>query len=111
MEGCGEGIALHDSAHSWAVDSSAEDQYLTGFGAYDEVLFVDGAFESAGLVGTLEVTLDIGAFLLKGEVLRRRRAVRVVAIERPFSFDVRRRLLRRGLLRPCGTLTENDQEP
>src|ERR1700742_206945 len=106
-----EGAALNDSTNSRSVDSAAKDQNVAGFGTNDEMLLVDRTFDPSGLIGTLEVPFDSGAFLLEIEVFRRRASVRVVAIERPFTGDVRRQPLRWSLLRPCGGLTENHQEP
>src|SRR5579883_2841209 len=111
MEGCGVGAALHDSGDARAIDSTAEDEDVAGFGANDEMLLVDGAFDSSGCVGALEVPFDVGAFLLNLEVFRRGLSVGVVAVEGPFAVDVGGRLLRRGLLRPGNGLAEEDEEP
>ena len=94
------GAALHNAVHSWPINSSAKHQHLSRLGAHHQVLLVDRAFDSAGLVRALEMALNIGALLLQIKILRRCTPVGVLAVESPFARNVCRRLLRRGLLRP-----------
>src|ERR1700735_1558657 len=78
MESSVARISLHTSLHSWAINSSAKDKYSPCFGFYHEVLLVDGALNSSGLIWTLKVPFDGGAFLLKVEILCRCGSVWVV---------------------------------
>jgi hypothetical protein len=80
MEGSVERISLHNSIHSRAIYSSPKDKHSPRFGFYHEMLLVDGALNSSGLIWTLKVPFNGGAFLLKVEVLCRCGAVRIVAI-------------------------------
>jgi hypothetical protein len=80
MEGSVERISLHNSIHSWAINSSAKDKYSPCFGFDYEVLLVDGTLNSSGLIWTLKVPFHGGAFLLKVEILCRCSSVRIVAI-------------------------------
>ena len=69
MEGSVERISLHNSIHSWAINSSPKNKHSPRFGFDYEVLLVDGTLNSSGLIWTLKVPFDGGAFLLKVEVL------------------------------------------
>jgi hypothetical protein len=80
MEGSVVRIPLHNSVHSRAVNSSPKDKYSPRLGFDHEMLLVDGALNSSGLIWTLKVPFNGGAFLLKVEVLCRCGAVRIVAI-------------------------------
>src|SRR5580698_6044517 len=108
VERSGKGIALDSSIDAGPIDSSTKDQRLSRFGANHEVLLVDRAFHSSGLVRTLEVPFNGRAFLLEIEIFRRGSSVRIVAVQRPFTGNACGKLLRRRLLRPCGNLIEND---
>jgi hypothetical protein len=74
------------------------------------MLLMDRALNASGLIWALKVSLNGSAFLLEIEILRRCSAVWVIAIQRPLSTNVRRRLLRRSLLRPSSQLKDNWKE-
>jgi hypothetical protein len=74
------------------------------------MLLIDRALNASGLIWALKVSLNDGPFLLEIEILRRCGAVWVIAIQRPLSTNVRRRLLRRSLLRPSSQLKNNWKE-
>ena len=93
VEGSGEGGALDYAVGSWSINSSAEDEDSSCLGANDEMLPVDGSFDSAGLIWPFEVAFDGGAVLLEIEILRRGCAVGIVAVEGPFARYVCRKLL------------------
>jgi hypothetical protein len=74
------------------------------------MLLIDRALNTSGLIWALKVSLNSRAFLLEIEIFRRCSAVWVIAIQRPLSVNVRRRLLRRSLLRPGSQLKDNWKE-
>src|SRR4249920_2445798 len=57
------GAALHNAVHSWSINSSAKHQHVSRLGAHHQVLLVDRAFDSAGLVRAFEMAFNIGAIL------------------------------------------------
>jgi hypothetical protein len=74
------------------------------------MLLIDRALKASGLIWALKVSLNGSALLLEIEVLRRCGAVWVIAIQRPLSANIRRRLLRRSLLWPRSQLKDNRKE-
>ena len=68
MEGAGKGVSLDYALNAGAVDSASKGEDVAGLGFDYEVLLIDGAFYSAGLIRAFEVAGDYGSFLLKLEV-------------------------------------------
>ncbi len=62
------GVALDDAVNIRTVDSTAKHEDIAGLGTHDEMMFVDGAFHTAGLVGAFEMALDGGAILLQVQI-------------------------------------------
>jgi hypothetical protein len=110
MECSVEGASVDNSIHSWPIDPSAEHQHPSCFGSNHEMLLIDRALNASGLIRALKVSLNGSAFLLEIEILRRCSAAWVIAIQRPLSANVRRRLLRRSPLRPSSQLKDNWKE-
>src|SRR5208282_30532 len=80
--------ALHNPVDSWPIDSSSEDQHKSRLGAHHQVLLVDGTFDSAGLIRSLEVTFDVVTILLEVQILRRCAPVWIVAVESPSARNI-----------------------
>jgi hypothetical protein len=68
VEGAGEGVSLNYALNAGAVDPASKGEDVASFGSDYEVLLIDGAFYSAGLIRAFEVAGDHGSFLLKLEV-------------------------------------------
>jgi hypothetical protein len=100
VKGSIEGLALDNAAHSWAVDSSTKDEHVIRLRPNDEMLHVNGAFYSTGLVRPFEMPLDRRTLLRQIKIFRRRASVGVVAVQHPLSRDYGRRRLGWRLLRP-----------
>jgi hypothetical protein len=64
VEGSGDLVVLHDAIGARAVDAAAEGEDPGDLGLEDDVVLVDSSFDSAGLVGAFEVTLNLAALLL-----------------------------------------------
>ena len=101
---------VHDSVHSWTIDSAAEHQDSPGFGSNHEVLLVDRALNSSRLIWPLKVPFDRRAFLLEFEILRRGASVWIIAVQCPLPGDICGRHCGWRLLGPSGQLAENCQK-
>lgn len=77
------------AGHFVAVNAAAKGEDIAGFGAEDDVVLIDGAFEAAGLVGAFEVAGELVAVLFELDVFGGRFVVvDVFGVDGPFAFDV-----------------------
>jgi hypothetical protein len=98
------------SGHPISLDFSAERQDVASSGAEYDVMRVDGAFNSAGLVRALEMPRELIAILFDFDVFRGAPAiVYVLRVNRPISRNVVGRLFRWRFLRHGGA-GENDEK-
>ena len=96
--------------HFVAIDASAKGEDVAGFGAEDNVMDVDGAFEAAGLIGSLEVTGELVAVLCELDVFGGGFVVvDIFGIDGPLAFDVVWRLFG-GRLLGKGDASYGEQE-
>ena len=95
------------STHFVAFHPAAKGEHVARFGADDDVMHVDRAFDSARLVRSLEMSAELRPILFDLEVLRGSPTVGILRVNRPFACDVVGRLLRRRLLRARNTANHN----
>lgn len=55
--------ALDDSINTRAVNPASKREHVASLGAKDDVLLIDGALQTTGLIGPLEMTRKSAAIL------------------------------------------------
>jgi hypothetical protein len=99
VEGAIEDIALNDAIDAGSIDPASKRQHVPGLRSNHEVLFIDRALHTAGLIRSFKMTRDHRPLLLKFQVLRGGGSVRILAVQGPFAGNIRRQLLCGRLLR------------
>ena len=94
--GAADGATLDGVVDVRAVHAAAEGEGLARFGAEDDVLFVDGAFEFALLAGAFVAAGDEASLLNDLHRLSALDAVGTFGVNRPGAGDVGGLLLRGG---------------
>ena len=90
----GHGAALDGSIRARTIDPAPKCEWRRSFRMKDDVLFVDGALEFAGLTRTLVVTTDGAAVLHDLHDLRASPAIWPSGVNRPIAGNIGGRLLR-----------------
>lgn len=90
----GHGAALDSSIRARTIDPASKCEWRRSFRMKDDMLFVDGALEFAGLAGTLVVASDDATVLHDLHDLRASPAVWPSGVNRPIAGNIGGRLLR-----------------
>jgi hypothetical protein len=98
MEGAVERCALNHALNPGSVHPPSKCQHVSGLGSNHEMLFIDRAFHTAGLIRPFEVAGDGRPFLLQVQVLRGGCSIRILAVQDPLAGNTGRLLLWRWLL-------------
>lgn len=99
MESAVERCALNHALNPGSIHSASKGQHVSGLGSNYEVLLIDRALHTAGLIRPFEVTADGRPFLLQVQVLRGGCSIRILAVQDPLTGNTGRQLLWRWLLR------------
>lgn len=70
VEGAVERCALNHALNPGSIHPASKSQHVSGLGSNHEVLFINRAFHTAGLIRPFEVAGDGRPFLLQVQVLR-----------------------------------------
>jgi CubicO group peptidase (beta-lactamase class C family) len=85
MESAVVRCALNHALNPGPIHPASKGQHVSGLGSNHEVLFIDRAFHTAGLIRPFEVTGDGRPFLLQVKVLRGGCSVRILAVQDPLA--------------------------
>src|ERR1700691_1260481 len=99
VEGAVERIALNHALNAGSLNPPPKRQHVPGLRSNHEVLFIDRAFDAAGLVRSFEMTFDHRPLLLKVQVLGGGCSVRILAVQGPLAGNIGGQLLCGWLLR------------